>query len=222
VQVLVLEIMDYQHLTKVIVQHISGDCKLKLDVHQDRSLGYVELPIKGLAKQNADNHEYPFESTGMQTTQGPIRLSGDRYKGTLHYVAEFLPAFNLRGLTFESLGTEMDRNQADGVESGEDVARGDQSDANTEEDDGRIPNEVITRAQKSDGVKKVPPQLTPITPITPSKDNREENGSKPTEDRASVISTSTRNTKPPTNSAGSVTPTGIEMPYEQLLKQRKL
>ncbi|KAF9026598.1 C2 domain-containing protein [Rhodocollybia butyracea] len=78
-QALLLECMDYQHLTK------------------DRSLGSVDLRIETLAVEH-DDVEYPYKSTGAKKFNEPIRLDkGGGFKGTLHYKAEFVPALKLKG-----------------------------------------------------------------------------------------------------------------------------
>ncbi|KAG2023600.1 transmembrane protein [Coprinopsis cinerea AmutBmut pab1-1] len=81
---LMLECMDYQHLTK------------------DRSLGSVELTVSELAKQS-DDPKYPYESTGVKNAADPIRLDkGKSTKGTLYYTATFIPALKLKdGVKFE-------------------------------------------------------------------------------------------------------------------------
>jgi hypothetical protein len=84
--------MDYQNLTK------------------DRSLGTVELKVSELAQEipKGDNPHFSFESTGRKDKSEPIRLDrGNQCKGHLHYVAEFLPAFTLQGLKFETGPNEL-------------------------------------------------------------------------------------------------------------------
>ncbi|KAF9270554.1 tricalbin [Marasmius fiardii PR-910] len=84
---LLLECMDYQHLTR------------------DRSLGLVELHLNELAEANPDDASYPYKSLGVKETQDPIRLDKkNSFKGQLHYRAEFVPALNLRGVEFEQTG----------------------------------------------------------------------------------------------------------------------
>ncbi|KAH9081855.1 tricalbin [Lactarius deliciosus] len=88
-ETLLLEVMDYQNLTR------------------DRSLGIVELKVSELARE-ADDPRFSFESTGKVEKSEPIRLDqGNQYKGQLHYVAEFLPAFALQGLRFEGGPDEL-------------------------------------------------------------------------------------------------------------------
>jgi len=85
--------MDYQNLTK------------------DRSLGTVELKVSELAREmmtGAGDSRFSFESTGKMDKSEPIRLDrGNQYKGQLHYIAEFLPAFALEGLKFETGPNEL-------------------------------------------------------------------------------------------------------------------
>ncbi|KAK7064548.1 C2 domain-containing protein [Favolaschia claudopus] len=90
-ETLLLECMDYQHLTK------------------DRSLGTVELRVSELARAGSDRM-YPFESTGKKTVADPIRLGkANTYKGQLHYTAEFVPTLALEGVKFDSEGNELQR-----------------------------------------------------------------------------------------------------------------
>jgi C2 domain len=112
-ETLLLEVMDYQNLTK------------------DRSLGTVELKVGELARvieRGADDHPlYFFESTGKKDKSEPIRLDpGNQYKGQLHYLAEFLPAFALQGLKFET-----DSNGSQSAVAGVD-GEGDDVEGNTE------------------------------------------------------------------------------------------
>jgi hypothetical protein len=92
-ETLLLEVMDYQNLTK------------------DRSLGTVELKVSELAREviaGEGDSRFSFESTGKMDKSDPIRLDrGNQYKGQLHYLAEFLPAFALEGLKFETGSNEV-------------------------------------------------------------------------------------------------------------------
>ncbi|KAF8898443.1 C2 domain-containing protein [Infundibulicybe gibba] len=90
-ETLMLECMDYQHLTR------------------DRSLGSVELLVSDLAKESAD-HRYPYESTGVKNGNDSLRLDkGGAFKGNLHYTATFIPALALRGVKFDSSGNQLQR-----------------------------------------------------------------------------------------------------------------
>src|SRR6266404_5357236 len=89
---LLLEVMDYQHLTR------------------DRSLGIVELKVSELARETKDASDpsFAFESTGKVEKADPIWLDQSKlYKGQLHYIAEFLPAFALQGLKFDAGQNEL-------------------------------------------------------------------------------------------------------------------
>jgi Ca2+-dependent lipid-binding protein len=105
-ETLLLEVMDYQNLTK------------------DRSLGTVELKVSGLARETmtgAGDSRFSFESTGKMDKSEPIRLDrGNQHKGQLHYLAEFLPAFALEGLKFENGSNELQA-EVEGVEDGDDA-----------------------------------------------------------------------------------------------------
>jgi hypothetical protein len=106
-ETLLLEVMDYQNLTK------------------DRSLGTVELKVGELARETKDvgRPRFAFESTGKAETAEPIRLDqGNQYKGQLHYVAEFLPAFALQGLKFDAGPNELRSAGKDTDDSGSDNA----------------------------------------------------------------------------------------------------
>jgi hypothetical protein len=107
---LVLECMDYQHLTK------------------DRSLGYVELRLDELAKHNPEDAKYPYAPLGKKEAVDPIRLDkGNAYKGELHYTAEFIPAVALRGLKFATGPNEIEGAAAgaEGSDSEGGIVRGD-------------------------------------------------------------------------------------------------
>ena len=105
-ETLLFEVMDYQNLTK------------------DRSLGTVELKVSELAREmttGASDSRFSFESTGKMDKSEPIRLDrGNQYKGQLHYLAEFLPAFALEGLKFENGSNDLQATVED-VEDGGDV-----------------------------------------------------------------------------------------------------
>ncbi|KAF8320471.1 tricalbin [Clavulina sp. PMI_390] len=184
-EVLVLETMDYQHMTK------------------DRTLGYVELGVKEIARQNSGSTEYPFESLGKSNRADPIRQQGNLYKGTLHYVAEFIPAYNLAGLTFDARGTELDNTVAGGEESGEEF-------------------EVEGGAKYED----IPEGLTIDSPVT-ANGNGAQNGHKRSgsvdsqADNASVKTSGTKKTGKSTGTAPPATEkAGIEMSREELFKQQ--
>jgi Ca2+-dependent lipid-binding protein len=105
-ETLLLEVMDYQNLTK------------------DRSLGTVELKVSELSREvmtGASDSRFSFESTGKMEKSEPIRLDrGNQYKGQLHYQAEFLPAFALEGLKFETGSKELQAT-VEGVDDGDDA-----------------------------------------------------------------------------------------------------
>lgn len=168
--------------------------------------------MKNIARQNVGNVEYPFEAIEKLTKADPIRLQGDTYKGQLHYVAEFIPAYNLAGLTFESRGTELDRNNAGGGSSGEDVASGDQS---SETDGGDIPEGITIHAKpKSAAANGNGHHAQKSTESTAISD-----------DNASVKTSGTKKTTRTSNTTATVPPaipekTGLELSRAELFKNR--
>ncbi|KAM5532785.1 hypothetical protein V8D89_013582 [Ganoderma adspersum] len=84
-ETMLLECMDYQHLTK------------------DRSLGYTELKVSELAKPiEGGSGEFLYESTGAKEAEDPIKIGNNSFKGRLIYSAQFVPAYALRGIRFDS------------------------------------------------------------------------------------------------------------------------
>lgn len=166
-----------------------------------------------MARQNVDDIEYPFQPLGKLNKQAPIRLQGNTYKGQLHYAAEFIPAYNLRGLTFESRGTEMEGNMRTSSESGEDVASGDQS---SETDGDDVPEGITIHATKP-------------KPEVEAANGHQRTGS--IDDNASVKTGTSKKTNR-TNKTNKTTGTipqvppavpeqsGLEMSREDLFKQR--
>jgi hypothetical protein len=130
-ETLYLECMDYQHLTK------------------DRSLGFVELPVAGLAKPTEDVRT-PYAGTGKREVADPLRLDKGQVKGELHYTAEFIPALALRDIRFKA-GDDIQRaieRAKGGHEDEEGVASGDDSSvSSSDEEIQRIPTEITVNAK---------------------------------------------------------------------------
>ena len=69
----------------------------------------MDLKISDLAKRS-DDPQYPFMSTGKKEAVEPICLDKrGLLKGNLHFVAEFVPALALSGVSFESEFNELDK-----------------------------------------------------------------------------------------------------------------
>ncbi|TFK30388.1 transmembrane protein [Coprinopsis marcescibilis] len=95
---LLLECMDYQHLTK------------------DRSLGSTEVHLSELASQSEDP-KYPYQSTGAKDAADPLRLDrGNSTKGTLHYSATFIPALKLKDISFGEQSTALSTGRVKGAD----------------------------------------------------------------------------------------------------------
>ncbi|KAF5375164.1 hypothetical protein D9758_000478 [Tetrapyrgos nigripes] len=166
-ETLMLECMDYQHLTK------------------DRSLGYVELKVSDLVVEN-DDPLHPFLSTGVKNMSESIRLDkGKSYKGTLYFRAEFVPAMKLKGLTFTegtSSAVVIEEAAADS-DSGSVVSK--TSDGSVE-DDGPIQSGVTIsgpekkghtkNAKSTDTIKTTDTSATHATNQTQDSKKNEEPG----------------------------------------------
>jgi hypothetical protein len=200
-ETLLLEVMDYQNLTK------------------DRSLGTVEIKVSELAqekKKDVDDPRFPFESMGKKDKSEPIRLDrGNQYKGQLHFLAEFLPAFALQGLKFDTGPNEIQS----AIEAVEDDDDGDSTSSSSSSSEG----EGSTRA------------VTTTKPIGPPKSSAKNAQSKDTQAAASTNatearkSTSTREGSPSSGEIHSVDgkdgakrkSEGIRMSKDELLVHRR-
>ncbi|KAG8962436.1 hypothetical protein FRC03_004243 [Tulasnella sp. 419] len=138
-EVMLLNIMDYQNLTK------------------DRSLGTVELKVADLAKEDPETKEYPFASTGRQQRKERVELDKGTYKGTLEFEAEFVPSLNLKGLEFHEkneLEKAVDKgnhssSSSGGDDSDSDVPSGDEeSVSSSDEEHHEVPEGVTYKVPK--------------------------------------------------------------------------
>lgn len=85
--VIYLEAVDYQNLTK------------------DRPLGHTTLRARDIIKENDNDEErknMPYIATGINRRTSPMKLDKGGYKGELEYQAEFIPAWKIKGSTFEN------------------------------------------------------------------------------------------------------------------------
>ncbi|KAG8744411.1 hypothetical protein FRC10_010189 [Ceratobasidium sp. 414] len=130
-EILYLECMDYQHLTK------------------HRSLGFVELPVATLAEPREDER-MPFAGTGRRDVADPIRLDKGSVKGVLHYTAEFIPAVALRGISFEGVNDiqrAIERAKG-GHQDEDDVASGDETSVSSSDEElQKVPVEITVNAK---------------------------------------------------------------------------
>lgn len=153
--------MDYQNLTK------------------DRSLGTVELKVSDLAREivkGAGDPRFSFESTGKVNKSEPIRLDrGNQYKGQLHYFVEFLPAFALQDLKFDTGSNELPSTV---VEDGDDV----DDDSSSSKSQVSITTTEPIGAPKDSSKNPQPPGTTDATESTEvSKTASTREGSPPTQ-----------------------------------------
>ncbi|KIJ45255.1 hypothetical protein M422DRAFT_207610 [Sphaerobolus stellatus SS14] len=91
-EVIILECMDYQHLTK------------------DRSLGSVELRVGDLVQESKENKEIPYTSKGRKDLIESFRQDkGNTYKGKLYFQAEFVPGVLLKDIEFDVPKSELSK-----------------------------------------------------------------------------------------------------------------
>ncbi|KAK7694283.1 hypothetical protein QCA50_001464 [Cerrena zonata] len=128
-ETMLLEVMDYQHLTK------------------DRSLGYCELKIADIAAQaeGEEAKEKPYKSLGKHTKEDSIKLDKGNFKGQLVYEAEFIPAIPVKGIKFQTGLNELKRNtvSSDNTDAGT-VVSDDASFSSSDEEFQAVPNVITT------------------------------------------------------------------------------
>ncbi|CAE6470842.1 unnamed protein product [Rhizoctonia solani] len=179
-ETLYLECMDYQHLTK------------------DRSLGFVELSVAGLARQTEDER-VPYEGTGKRDVADPIRLDKGQTKGELHYTAEFIPAIALQGVSFESVD-DIQRaiDRAKGAhEDEEGFASADESSvSSSDEEMQRVPEGITVnskghRVSNHKRVKSADTVRTGQTAATDTEESELDDETPPEEHKADGVQMST-------------------------------
>ncbi|KAJ3513052.1 hypothetical protein NLJ89_g3156 [Agrocybe chaxingu] len=187
---MLLECMDYQHLTR------------------DRSLGFTELHVTDLAAES-DDPRNPYESKGRQAVADPLRIDGGTHKGTLHYTAEFIPALALKNIKFDSHGNQVKQLTERQQHSDDEGIVTDGESSSSDED---IPKDVTIKGKrhtKHHHHQKV--QSTDTTETTHTAASAGSSGSK-----SSPVSDSPVSATPPNGTNGTAEH-GIEMNNEELL-----
>ncbi|CAL1696266.1 unnamed protein product [Somion occarium] len=130
-ETMLLELMDYQHLTK------------------DRSLGYAELKVADLAlpADGEEAKEFLYKSTGKQAREDAVKLDKGTFKGQIIYEAEFIPAIPIKGLKFHAAMNELKRTAMSGDSAdGGTVASDGTSISSSDEEVQAIPDRITTTA----------------------------------------------------------------------------
>ncbi|OCH88587.1 tricalbin [Obba rivulosa] len=148
-ETMMLECMDYQHLTK------------------DRSLGYVDLKVSDLA-QPSDGGEFPYASTGKKAAADPLRLSANNYKGHLHYEAEFVPALPFKFKEFSTHGNELQHAVENSGEDDGDTVYDDASSVSSRHDNGAFAGITVSEPLGED---EKAPEKSPERPPAPAQGN---------------------------------------------------
>ncbi|EKM60795.1 uncharacterized protein PHACADRAFT_246931 [Phanerochaete carnosa HHB-10118-sp] len=122
-ETMMLECMDYQHLTK------------------DRTLGLVELKVSDLAEPVEGSQTY--SSKGKQIREDPIKLDKGTYKGKLFYEAQFVPAMPVKNVKFNSGPNAIER----AVQGNDDLEGDDISTHNSSESEKQdVPDGITVSA----------------------------------------------------------------------------
>ncbi|KDQ54885.1 hypothetical protein JAAARDRAFT_37997 [Jaapia argillacea MUCL 33604] len=205
-EVLLLECMDYQNLTK------------------DRSLGSVDLRIADLAISSTANPPYSYESTGKREVADPIRLDrGNAFKGQLHYVAEFIPSLPVQGVKFDATPNEMQKRVENDADSGDDdgsIASDKSSDKEASEDVGeRIPQGVTVSAPLGAEPKPSHAKNAKSTDTTNTTETTDTTHTADSAKTAATQSTAPANGKEP-NGKAAAPETVVKMSKEELLKEQ--
>ena len=161
--------------------------------------------------QRVDDPKFPYVSTGKKTATDPLRLDGGtQFKGSLHYVAEFVPAVALKNVHFESASNELQKV----TEQAENSSSGSSASSDREELPAVTVSKPIDEDQEFEEFKEDSPE-----------DAKEPKARKSTDTTSSGKTTSTKKTTGTKESAATApsgpppTP-GVEMTKEELLQHR--
>ncbi|TFK76782.1 tricalbin [Pluteus cervinus] len=187
-EILILECMDYQHLTK------------------DRPLGSVELLVSDLA-ETSDDLRYPHKSKGIKDAEEGLRLEGTKYHGSLHYVANFIPAVMLKDFKFSVQRHGLQRE----TEELQDEEGGYVETGSVGSDDGHKVDGVTIKLNRRRSMAGVRVESVPDAPEVTQ--NGAQNGTNGADESGSTASSDKE--APPKKEEP-----GVEMSVEDLLKQQ--
>lgn len=175
---------------------------------QDRSLGYTELKVSDLARQipaPEAGAQFLFESTGKREAEEPLKLERGAFKGRLHYVAEFVPAYAVRGIGFDAGPSE--------IEQAAQHAEG----AVGSDDDGETVHDT-----DSEDDAAVPEGITVASPVSEHEQpEAEQTHRRATSTDTAVSATSVRTSGTTAVEEKRPEEQGVEMSKEELLKHRE-
>lgn len=130
-----LEAVDYQNLTK------------------DRPLGHTTLRARDIIKPNEDEDEKknkPYIPTGLNRRTSPMKLDKGGYKGELEFEADFIPAWKIRGSTFES---EEDKKKEEEQKKEEEEEKAKEEKANEDQDENDKEDSSDEEEEESAGLE---------------------------------------------------------------------
>ena len=155
-----------------------------------------------LAKES-DNNRFPYESTGNRNATEPFRLDkGNVHKGSLHYVAQFVPSLAIKGVKFDVRSNEIQR-----------IAEREQGNEDGDTVDSRSTLEEVSEGVTITVPRKAHTKSAKSTDTTKTVDTTNAANSTHTADSIHTAGTrATKETKPDE---------GVEMTTEEVLAQRK-
>lgn len=137
-EILVMEVMDYQHNSK------------------DRTLGVARLEVKDVAVEGTNKTEQPYISTGKieRTSRLTTDHQGKLGKGSLIYEAIFYPTIPLKGVKFQNAPNPTDQVKAKVKAEGQDdddnqstIAGSDNEDSATVNGDDEMSSVPLLKAE---------------------------------------------------------------------------
>ncbi len=169
--------------------------------------------MSDLARANAaESGEFLYESTGKREAQEPLKVGNGAFKGQLHYVAEFVPAYAVRGIGFDARPSELEQ-----------VVEHDHAAAASDDDEGETVHDTDSEEDAA-----VPEGITAASPVDENDQGPAEGDKSHRRVKSTDTTISATSAKSPTDPNGVYgidhekrpEEQGIEMSKEELLKHR--
>ncbi|KAN0064038.1 Tricalbin-2 [Thecaphora frezii] len=188
-----MEVMDYQNSGK------------------DRSIGNVEVNVADLAIEApaSSDPKLKYAGTGRKSRREKVHLGRGLYKGEIEFDCEFLPAVNLKDVSFSGAGNEAAAKSGNAIleeEEEEDAGKGSSSSSASS-----------SEAEEAARIRNV------IQPTVGTASNPNGNGNSHTKNKASITSISTAETALTANSVAELLTKDdgtVSMTKEELLQQQ--
>ncbi|KAH8086661.1 tricalbin [Cristinia sonorae] len=201
-EVMLLECMDYQHLTK------------------DRLLGYVDLRVADLA---AKSDESGFTSLGKIYREDNIKLDKGGFKGQLFYEAEFIPATRIKGMKFDSKPNQVQQAAQSGYDTeGGGTVESDDGESSSDEEAQAVPHGVTIQSPVSPPNSADPTANgTSATSVkSPTRRTHKKSSSTDTTGTVTTPAGSVSQSRSVSVQSNNVEEEGVEMSTEELLQHQ--